>query len=100
MQEHESVDDAVKGKRRMERLPSVDPGPSPRPPTSDEAAVRQWQPPPPPPPLPPLLATGAPEAARPWTYLRPPPEQVVAMPCCQACTVSNCSTTEQPVSSS
>ena len=78
MQEHDSVDDAARG-GRMGRRPSVDVRSPPRRHIDDEAAVRQRHPPPPQQQLP--AATVTPEAARPWTYLRPPSEEVVTMTC-------------------
>ncbi len=77
-QEHDSIVDATRGGRRMERSPPVDAQPSPQLPAGDEAAVRPWQHPPPPPPPPPSAAEAR-EAARPWTYLRPPSEQVALL---------------------
>ena len=82
MQEHESMDDAVKGSR-MERRSSVDARRLQRPGSGDKAAARQRQPVlrPPAQPLQPAPARVMPEAARPWTYLRPPHEQVASMTC-------------------
>jgi len=99
VQEHDSVDDAVRGCRRTERRPLVDARPSPRAPAGDEEAVRPRQHPPSPPQKPLSSATGAPEAARAWTYLRPPSEQVVVMTCSLCCIDLGFSTTEPPVSS-